>query len=144
MDNLEYQKNGKDGKNFEKKDNPSLFEYKQSELFDASAAEVQARIDRQKMVDQAEYKRLQAQQERERYAEQAEHQRLQAQQERERYADRAARGAKELHEEEQKEALIRYIGSSAKIDPQDLMEYIDSLKQSGGMEESQISKGRTK
>ena len=58
MDNLEYQKNGKDGKNFEKKenlpifekkenppifekkDNPSLFEYKQSELFDASAAEV--------------------------------------------------------------------------------------------------------
>lgn len=78
------------------------------------------------MVDQAEYKRLQAQQERERYA------------------DRAARGAEELHEEEQKEALIRYIGSSAKIDPQDLMEYIDSLKQSEGMEESQISKGRTK
>ena len=64
--------------------------------------------------------------------------------EKERYADRAAHKAEELHEEEQKEALIRYISSSAKIDPQDLMEYIDSLKQSEGAEESQISKGRTK
>ena len=59
-------------------------------------------------------------------------------------AEREANKLRMLHEEERKKALIHYIGSSAKIDPQDLMKYIDLLEQSEGAEESQISKGRTK
>lgn len=115
-----------------------------SALIDTSAAEVQAEIERKKIADQAAYKEDELRAEQKKFAYQAADKADEARQAMLDEAEREANKLRMLHEEEQKEALIRYIGSSANIDPQDLMEYIDSLKQSEGMEESQISKGRTK
>ena len=115
-----------------------------SALIDTSAAEVQAEIERKKFADQAAYKEDELRAEQKKFAYQAADKADEARQAMLDEAEREANKLRMLHEEEQKEALIRYIGSSANIDPQDLMEYIDSLKQSEGMEESQISKGRTK
>lgn len=70
-------------------------------------------------------KRFQAQQDKERYAKQQAHKRWQSQQDKDK-------------------ALTHYIDSISKTDIQDLMEYVDSLKQSENAEESQISKGRTR
>ena len=61
MDNLEYQQHEKI---FEEKSTPALFKYKQSEIIDTSAAEVQARIDRKKVADQSEYEKSRIQQKR--------------------------------------------------------------------------------
>ena len=55
MDNLEYQKSGKDVENFKKGKNTPIFEHKQSEMIDTSAAEVQAEIDRKRVADQVAY-----------------------------------------------------------------------------------------
>ena len=61
MDNLEYKQHEKI---FEEKSTPALFKYKQSEIIDTSAAEVQARIDRKKVADQSEYEKSRIQQKR--------------------------------------------------------------------------------
>ena len=59
-------------------------------------------------------------------------------------AERKANKLRILREEERKKALIYYKKSSPDIDLQDLMRYADSLEQSESVEESQISKGRTR
>ena len=59
-------------------------------------------------------------------------------------AEREANKLRIFHEEERKKALIYYKKSSPDIDLQGVMKYVDSLEQSEGAEESQISKGRTR
>ena len=100
--------------------------YKKDDLIDTSAAEVRAEIERKKFAYQAADK-----------ADEAYQAMLDE-------AEREANKLRILHEEERKKALIYYKKSSSDIDLQGVMKYVDSLEQSEGAEESQISKGRTR